>query len=344
MHQRFSYFSILLWIVVSTSSGTKMTVEALSSSSSVLSNQKNNWLVVDFDGTCSVKDTTPILPRLAGLFQQEKQQTSDDDNSIVQERLHVFSQLEQEYLTLYKLAKSKCQDDDSLFQALDRLDEVSNFVTAKVSASGVLKGLAASVDCTQEMRQLLHKHSIDVRIRPHCGSVLSKIHRANKWKLGVLSINWCPSLICASLQPHILVSLDDTTAATTTTTDNMPIVWSNQVDSETGEVSIAVPGASAKRQRIAKLREENDSCCIVYVGDSSTDLAALIEADIGILMGNNASTIGMARQWGVLVRPLSERPTTNTKAEGESVIWTTECWSEIEALLLATDDEASWFV
>jgi hypothetical protein len=124
----------------------------------------------------------------------------------------------------------------------------------------------------------------------------------------------------------------------------MPIVWSNQVDSETGEVSLAVPGALAKRQRIAKLREENDSCCIVYVGDSSTDLAALIEADIGILMGNNESTIRMARQWGVLVRPLSERPTTNMKAEGESVIWTTECWSEIETLLLATDDEAAWFV
>ena len=30
---------------------------------------KNNWLVVDFDGTCTIRDTITMLPRLASLAQ-----------------------------------------------------------------------------------------------------------------------------------------------------------------------------------------------------------------------------------------------------------------------------------
>lgn len=300
------------------------TAEALSISS------VKNWLVVDFDGTCSIDDTTPMLPRLAGLLEQERQASSDD--AILQARLNVFSQLEQEYFLLYQKAKAKCQDDDTLFQALDRLDDVSNVVTDKVSESGVLKGLIASQVSTEEMKQLLERHSITVAIRNRCGHVLSKIHQSDAWNLGVLSINWCPSLICASLQPHILSDNKDGIV-------EMPIIWSNHVDSETGKVSLHVPGALAKRDRISKLQKENTDSSVIYVGDSSTDLAALVEADVGILMGNSESTIRMAEQWGVPFLPLKSYPTTK---ERENVIWTTDCWSDLASLLLGNDDEAAW--
>jgi phosphoserine phosphatase len=300
-------------------------------SASGAQNIKNRkWLVVDFDGTCTIKDTTPLLPHLAGLFQEEK--------SLVEERLEVFSELEQEYFALYNEAKSKIQEDHSLFEVLDRLDDISTRVTSKVSASGVLKGLLASLEFTKEMQQLLERHSLQVKMRPHCGSVLSKIQSARQWDIGVLSINWCPSLIAASIQPLLENCLDVP----------MPIIWSNLVQAESGEVSLIIPGALAKKERIKKLKQEGEVSVVVYVGDSSTDLAALIEADVGILIGGSESTINMAKDRGVKIRPLSEYGssmcvTLDERDQSQNVIWATECWSEVENILYS-QDENTWIL
>ena len=42
----------------------------------------------------------------------------------------------------------------------------------------------------------------------------------------------------------------------------------------------------------------------VYVGDSVTDLGALLEADIGIVMGSNSTLQRVAAAAGITVRPL----------------------------------------
>eukprot|EP00980_Cylindrotheca_fusiformis_P001172 scaffold321_cov95-Cylindrotheca_fusiformis.AAC.13 len=363
--------------------------EALSSSAASSSASKNNksssltnnkkkkkWLVVDFDDTCTTSDTTPILPQLAGLFEKEERLSSDNNNNenddILQEKQRLFSILEQEYLQLYGQAKARLQDENNnittLLDALEILDEVSNQVTAKVTSSGVLKGLRANQDCTDQMIQLLQKYSMVVPMPPlrdHCGSVLSKINQSSSddddWDLGILSINWCPSLICALLQPHLLLPIipEDDHAATAdndpAVSTTMPPIWCNTVDTETGEVHLTVPGALAKQQRIIQIRKEEsggaaaaageeDCIFVVYVGDSATDLAALIESDIGILIGNSTSARMMAEQWGdVSFIPLKQYPTTTKETrERKNVIWTTECWSEIASLLLSTEDKPAW--
>ena len=58
------------------------------------------WLVVDFDGTCTARDTTPLLPVLASFL-------SDDNDSQRDERLANFKSLEQEYFGLLQQSKSK---------------------------------------------------------------------------------------------------------------------------------------------------------------------------------------------------------------------------------------------
>ena len=42
----------------------------------------------------------------------------------------------------------------------------------------------------------------------------------------------------------------------------------------------------------------------VYVGDSVTDLGALLEVDIGIIMGNNTTLACVAAAAGITVKPL----------------------------------------
>eukprot|EP00978_Attheya_sp_CCMP212_P019717 scaffold55482_cov26-Attheya_sp.AAC.1 len=98
-----------------------------------------------------------------------------------------------------------------------------------------------------------------------------------------------------------------------------------------GVVSLQVPGALAKKNRILQLKA---SGLVVYIGDSATDLAALVEADLGILIGNSgsSSTATMAEQWGINVHPLRHRPQFLLQEEGgiTNVIWMAESWAEIQ--------------
>lgn len=306
-----------------------------------LNNNNARWLVVDFDGTATQRDTTPLLPQLAAIL--------EDDNSMEQ-RLSTFSQLEEEYFRLYSETKEKmCHRTQSLVAALDSLDQVSNRITAQVSASGVLRGLCASA---QDVGQVLERHKgvgHHARLRPDCAPVLAKAVHARGWKLGVLSINWCPSLIEAALVQPIWrhVEIIQQQQKGTQQPQEVPI-WSNQVNHE-GVVSLQVPGARAKRDRISQLQSSvlPQRAFVIYVGDSSTDLAALVEADIGILIvgpTKKSSTASMAQQWGIQMFQLSYDGWRIQIAQtlgktSSNVIWTAESWSEIDHFLNQLDDD-----
>ena len=64
-------------------------------------------------------------------------------------------------------------------------------------------------------------------------------------------------------------------------------IWRNTID-ENGIVSLMVPGAVAKKERILKLQQHQQqnqhNNFVVYVADSTTYLLALIQADVGILL------------------------------------------------------------
>mmetsp|Transcript_28903 Transcript_28903/g.52892 ORF Transcript_28903/g.52892 Transcript_28903/m.52892 type:complete len:344 (+) Transcript_28903:106-1137(+) len=301
------------------------------------------WLVVDFDGTCSERDTTPLLPQLAAVLHGDS----------VEERLSIFAELESEFFRRYAAAKSQmCPTTMSLEDALDSLDQVSNEVTAKVSSSGVLRGLNVTPQDICAVMEQNDQVSDHVRLRPGCAQVLAQAIRCRRsnWQLGVLSINWCPSLIDAALlQPiwqhttehDIRLDEEDNNNNNNNSNDgrqrrplgskeHVPI-WSNAVDHD-GVVSLQVPGALAKKDRILQLKA---SGLVVYIGDSSTDLAALVEADLGILIGNSKSTATMAEQWGINVHPLRRRQQFLLEKKGEisKVIWMAESWAEIQVVL-----------
>eukprot|EP00978_Attheya_sp_CCMP212_P015586 scaffold40125_cov54-Attheya_sp.AAC.1 len=301
------------------------------------------WLVVDFDGTCSERDTTPLLPQLVAVLH------GDD---LVEQRLSTFAELESEFFRLYAAAKSKmCPTTMSLEDALDSLDQVSNDVTSKVSSSGVLRGLNVTPQDKYDIIQQDDRVSDHVRLRPGCAQVLARAIRCRRsnWQLGVLSINWCPSLIDAALlQPiwqhatehDILLDEEDSNNNNNDgqrrrllgSKEHVPI-WSNAVDHD-GVVSLQVPGALAKKNRILQLKA---SGLVVYIEDSATDLAALVEADLGILIGNSESSsiATMAEQWGINVHPLRYRPQFLLQEEGgiTNVIWMAESWAEIQVVL-----------
>lgn len=291
-----------------------LTMRVTESLAAVSTLSQTRWLVVDFDGTCTERDTTPLLPKLAAML--------CDDSDSVERRISRFKELENEFVCLYAAAKNAMSSQTmTLCDALDTLDAVSKAVTEKVSQSGVLLGLDRYR--SEDISRVIERDSEfgdRVRLRSGCASVLAQA--MSSWQLGVLSINWCPPLIDATLLQPI------SRECMSSSTQSVPI-WCNSVD-HNGVVSQQISGALDKRAQIAKLKP---SGLVVYVGDSTLDLAALVEADVGILIGNSKSTTTIAEEWGIKVIPLNQWHFME-KGETPRVIWMAESWSEIENLLL----------
>ena len=370
--------------------------------------KRRRWLVVDFDGTCTEHDTTPLLPRLAAFATRSRSSISqsagagkDDTLSSttngrkgynhqqdLQKRLDLFQLLEDEFMKRYGEARANMfsNDDDqstTLYDVLDALDEPSCIVTEMVSASGCLSGLGHAdtkevegmlnlhgvTETDNDTRErMLENHSDDkvvVRLRHGCESTLARIllddesnsnedaHTCLGWSLAILSINWCPALIDASVVQPVLRRRRSLLSIKSCDTE-VPI-WSNEVDRD-GVVTLHVPGALAKRDRILELKRYIKQDCdqtqsiIIYVGDSSTDLAGLLAADVGIFMGNSSSLIQIAKSWGVEIAPLKHRNEhgfqslveLDTSDENESderkILWQVDTWQEIDEALQQIDE------
>jgi len=281
------------------------------------------------------------------------------------------------------------EKETSFHDVLDALDAPSNIVTQLVSESRVLEGLG-HVDAS-ELGKILQLHGVStfadddehkiegeanddidtadeefdkvaVRLRHGCERTLARIlsddNKSNErnnpssclgWSIAVLSINWCPALIDACIVQPVLRKRRSILRIDSCETE-IPI-WSNHVSGE-GIVSLHVPGALAKRDRIMELRRHvqqrsGDSNVIVYVGDSSTDLAALLEADVGIIIGQSSSMISLAQQWGVQIVPSQRRNQhgfgTSSVNEGdtrlkEKLLWQVENWQQIDEMLIELDE------
>ena len=125
-------------------------------------------------------------------------------------------------------------------------------------------------------------------------------------------------------------------------TTTIPI-WSNAVDSN-GVVHLNVSGAIAKQTQIVKLQRQQK---VIYVGDSSTDLAALVQADVGILIGTSQSTRDMCKQFKIPMIPITdylqrddsdennENDNNNDNGPYKRTVWTAQNWNEI-GIFLAT--------
>ena len=122
-----------------------------------------------------------------------------------------------------------------------------------------------------------------------------------------------------------------------------------------GVVTLHVPGALAKRDRIMELKKYIKQDCdqtqsiIVYVGDSSTDLAALLVADVGIIMGSSSSLIKIAESWRIDIAPLKHRHEhgfqrllssmdASEQQVERKILWQVDTWQEIDEALHEIDE------
>lgn len=324
---------------------------------------RHKWLVVDFDCTLTKSDTTPTLPILAALH-------SGDDDEERERRLETFANHEKEYFDAYLATKErlfdrngngsaeKDNDDElpNLHDALESLDDVSTFVTNKVSESSCLAGLPSHPDRVADIINGDSELRRMTELQDGCTAVVANAY-INGWGLAVLSINWFPSLIeAAFVEPwrkHIYKHRQCNDGVGNGDKAQMPRadVWCNDIDND-GVVTLHLPGASAKRDRIRNLKErllqehqvaaesaesvENTRRpLVIYIGDSSMDLSGLLEADIGIMIGRSGTVLGIANRWKIPLAPLKERRELcdGLHEDDANTVWMADGWDDIEAVI-----------
>jgi hypothetical protein len=117
----------------------------------------------------------------------------------------------------------------------------------------------------------------------------------------------------------------------------------------TGEIQVQVQSPMDKAKWIGELRgaQVKGTCnpTVVYVGDSTNDLLALLEADVGVWLAADTGTSSaillgkLVENYGIDVQPLnccSSLGECVVKAEsggGRPVLFTMNNWGELKAVL-----------
>lgn len=278
-------------------------------------------LAFDFDGTCTVHDTTSLFYKASDKYRHSLDEKAKQ--IIDQEWETIGLQYTTGYQkTIEKLLENlPCQENSGLNKTRLRqfLMEVHDFdsqSTKKVEESKLLAGI------TNEGIADIAK---EVDLKPGCLDVLEQFNLT----LHVISFNWSKDLI-----KNVLGKLKNLSI----TGNTFPQINNKSTGIIDKKVSSSLDKEKAFQHLLKAINPQ--SGLSVFIGDSIGDLLALLQADIGIVVGASSTMKRVCKAFGVRLTPLNELynhcesvsnlETSNTK----HVLYTTNSWQEIGELLL----------
>lgn len=124
-----------------------------------------------------------------------------------------------------------------------------------------------------------------------------------------------------------------------------------------GELAVQVSGSFGKHQRFLNLEaaaretfaspEPSARSITIYVGDSVTDLLAMLDADVGIVVGESGTFKKAASAFGIAVRPLAsaygaldgteESLRQRAPDPAGQCVYRVSQWAEIEVFLFGVE-------
>ncbi|KAH9860694.1 hypothetical protein J1614_012026 [Plenodomus biglobosus] len=287
-----------------------------------------HW-VLDFDGTITQHDTLDALVSIAA---------STKPSFPTQER---WSQVKQAYLEDYTSTLSRLTPDGTMPSTireekalLHQLRAVEQRSLARVSASEIFTGLTWSQLHTGTHHAIAQEAA---KIIPRT-AFSSFYHQTTTTpdKISLLSVNWSSHFLRACLAAF-LSSPHPTAAASTLT------ILSNDIDTlspttphapSSGHIIPRILSSADKLQHLTRLRNADAANRpVVYVGDSWTDIEALLAADLGICirdepMGGSQRQLAEAlERLGVECARLGEGA-RESESESGGVVWV-RGWEEI---------------
>lgn len=262
-------------------------------------------LFFDWDETISAADTLALIAPAEG------------------DQLHgpPFSYYSKAYAD--DLAKVPSRDVKSLqeqFEHLASLDEVELASQRRIEDGGLFRDLPATS---------VTSRAAAVRLREGFEDAFASWLAASGVESHVISVGWSAAFIRARLARCL--------------PPNVPLsICANEVEVEQGRctgrltksLDASPKGDSGIRTGPHKLREmrrivgQADRGPTVYVGDSSTDLPCLVEADVGIVVGANKSLRKTCDQVGLSLVPAAEW----RRGEGKVLVQADD-WHDVLAIV-----------
>ncbi|DBB00608.1 TPA: hypothetical protein ACH3X3_002298 [Trebouxia sp. C0006] len=309
-------------------------------------------LVVDFDDTCTATDTTSQIFNTATSATVES--SAESEKADVQNRLGTLKdKLVQNYVheqqKLYaELLPEGATNPDAIDQQkatafVDALTQFDRRMNQVVVDSGILKGIPQG---------RLKAAGEQIGLQAGCLTVLTRAQQAGV-PTHVVSVNYSTEMVKAALQRG---SLNIVTAEGVSAEERHDVViHANELTYEqgisTGDIIRRVQGGSDKDALMSELMHHSSqakadstdgadanaeaSKLAVYIGDSSSDFAPLLRADVGIVVGQNKRLRQVAKAHGVKLLPLTIAPASGRGEEG--ALYEAESWAAIGAFLFGPD-------
>ena len=308
--------------------------------------ETRNWtglspkvLGIDFDDTISVGDTISNLC-LAGL----KAQKRTEDTS--------YANLFQKYITdqgdfmtanlIESSTPPKSYLASELKQFLQTYSKFEDSMLTPVESAGILAGISSNS---------LASIGKEILVKPDAISTL-KYARQNfpKMESHILSVNWSKKFI-GSIMDHNWPE------------SRMPIhanelVGFSDMDGKGGEVELVstgmidrkLTGPEQKGELFRKLIAENSLSSgspSIYIGDSLGDLSALLEADIGVIIGSSKSLRRVCTAYGVQLKSLDtvvfkDKSVIASDSTTQPTLYVSESWAHIGFCLFGKRYVTSW--
>ncbi|KAF8066297.1 TH1 [Scenedesmus sp. PABB004] len=315
-------------------------------------------LVSDFDETLTAKDTIGALlgaaveaqARAAAGGADERERLRGDLAARVKQLADDYASQQQALLARLLPAPAPVAGRDAaaapaapydgaglaaVCEALSDFDVAMNQV---VIDAGVLKGLTRADAAAA---------AAPIELRPGAAHVLAAAAAAGL-RTAVLSVNWSTTLVQEVLRAGGAAPGGAAApAAGGAPGQQAPDLRANELawDADgvsSGSIECRVQCARDKGAAMRELLAEHrgggaGAGAVVYVGDSASDIPALLEADYGIVIGANALLRRVLAAFGVPLRPLAaaplEPPAAGGERRGAPSLYEAASWEEVGAFV-----------
>ncbi|KAK9383733.1 HAD-like domain-containing protein [Kockiozyma suomiensis] len=280
-------------------------------------------LLVDFDETITVTDTLSFVAAAGYETNSISQPWAEFGNAYMADYNKFTEQYKPESRTSIA----------SELAALEAVESVELASVANVERSGLFKGVTHAA---------LTKQAQNVQVRPGVSQVLQLCARSKGVNtVSIISVNWSSLFICEVLKQTCGVSAS---AANKTSSDDAVdvTVYSNEIEmDELGRGTGSLQDSSAYNLRtgahkasILRQIQNEQHGKTIYLGDSTGDLAPLLEADLGVIVGQKKSLRETCARIGVKIEPFKSLPRgeilSNINAgSDEKVLFALDHWYEL---------------
>ena len=271
-------------------------------------------LITDFDETISERDTISTLVHTA----------ADNRAHEKEEFLAAWQEMVQWFLTRHHRVCDAWQNHrHSLVDFLKSFEELETASIQRVMAKGFLEGLTKEGLRTVG-RNVTKKAGVD--------RVLSAM-RADGVAVEILSANWSEALIQGATE-----GLCDQIITNSLTYD--------AAGRSTGNIHLHVVSARDKLRKF-RLRKKNPPnpdeigdggvTRTLYIGDSISDFLAILDADLGVLIGQNPTAMQTIEQFRLPTQRLQEGTQFDFSRRYQRTILLVDSWEVLDDFLSAAE-------